>query len=296
MITLDRLRYFVEVARLEHVGQAAQLLAVSPSVVSAAIKELELEFDCQLFERVSKRLKLSAKGELLLEKAQGLLEDTRQLYSDLSSESTTLKGHYKLAASHILMQEFLIPAFLELKKSNPQLTVEFQALDTGMAVSRVLAGELDAALVFRASYYHDLDEAILNEGQFKIAVKKNHPILKVPAKKRVEELNLLPAITFRTSFGPNFWENHPSFKVAGIVPDHTFFYEDTQTALQLLSKTNGWAFMPEMVLKRYKQLAEVKLSFEMNAPVNISLIRNKNKPTNQFIEKLKGILWTSLKP
>ena len=112
MVTLDRLRYFVEVARLEHVGKAAQVLAVSPSVVSSAIKELELEFDCELFERLNKRLKLSAKGELLLEKANVLLTDTRQLYSDLAGETTVLKGHYKLGASHFLMQEFLIPAFL----------------------------------------------------------------------------------------------------------------------------------------------------------------------------------------
>jgi DNA-binding transcriptional LysR family regulator len=41
MVTLDRLRYFIEVATTEHVGNAAKLLAVSPSVVSAAIRELE---------------------------------------------------------------------------------------------------------------------------------------------------------------------------------------------------------------------------------------------------------------
>lgn len=44
MLTLERLRYFIEAATLEHVGNAARKLHVSPSVISSAIHELEEEF------------------------------------------------------------------------------------------------------------------------------------------------------------------------------------------------------------------------------------------------------------
>ncbi|MFY7994377.1 MAG: LysR family transcriptional regulator, partial [Bacteriovoracaceae bacterium] len=85
MLTLDRLRYFVEVATTEHVGNAAKLLAVSPSVVSAAIRELEEEFGCELFMREKQRIKLSERGEILLEKAKMILSETQQLYAEVSS-------------------------------------------------------------------------------------------------------------------------------------------------------------------------------------------------------------------
>jgi DNA-binding transcriptional LysR family regulator len=290
MVTLDRLRYFVEVATIEHVGNAAKLLGVSPSVVSAAIKDLEEEFSCDLFIREKQRIRLSDRGEILLEKAKAILDETRQLYSEVGTGNVKLKGHYRIGASHFLMQEYLIPAFVQIHKEHPQLSVEFISLDTGVAISRLQSGELDAALVFRSSYYHQLDETVLYNGHFQIAVKKNHPVLKVSGKMMYQQLNELPAITFRTTVGPNFWENHPAFKAVEITPKHAFFYEDTQTALKLLSSTNGWAFLPDKVISKNKQIQKLSLSKELNAPVNISFIKKKNHLSNSFIEKLKEVL------
>lgn len=276
MITLDRLRYFIEVATREHVGQAAKAMFVSPSVISSAIASLEEEFQCELFLRENNRLKLNEKGSVLLSKAKDLLDQTQSLYQDVASSQIQLKGHIKLGASHFLMQEYLVPAYLDLKKSHPDLTVEFSSLDSGVAVAQVLSGGLDAALVFRSSYYHELEETLLYSGEFNIAVKSSHSILKSPKKSVVSDLNSLPAITFRTSAGPNFWENHPAFKAVGLIPKHTFFYEDTHTASSLLSKTNGWAFLPDLIVKKSKNLQKVSVGKDFNAPVNVSMIRHKN--------------------
>lgn len=290
MLTLDRLRYFIEVATTEHVGHAAKQLAVSPSVVSAAIRELEEEFGCELFIREKQRIKLSERGEILLDRARVILDETQQLYAEVSSGDIKLKGHYRIGASHFLMQEYVVPAFLEIQKEHPGLTVEFISLDTGLAVSKLLQGELDAALVFRSSNYHELDETVLYQGQFQIAVKKNHPVLKGAGKGLSKQLNDLPAITFRTSVGPNFWENHPAFKTLEIIPKHTYFYEDTQTALHLLSATNGWAFLPDKVISHNKQIQKVSILKSLSAPVNISFLRKKNYSANSFIDKLREML------
>ncbi|MFZ4715545.1 MAG: LysR family transcriptional regulator [Bacteriovoracaceae bacterium] len=294
MITLDRLRYFVEVATTEHVGNAAKLLAVSPSVVSAAIRELEEEFNCELFIRERQRIRLSDRGEILLERAKAILNDTQRLYSEVGTGNIKLKGHYRIGASHFLMQEYLIPSFIEIQKDHPGLTVELISLDTGVAVSRLLQGELDAALVFRSSNYHELDETVLCNGEFQIAVKKNHPILKATGKMIPKQLNELPAITFRTSIGPNFWENHPAFNALDIKPKHTYFYEDSQTALQLLSSTNGWAFLPNKVIGKSKQIQRLSLPKELQAPVNISFIKKKGHSSNSFIDKLKDVLMAKI--
>jgi len=290
MVTLDRLRYFVEVATVEHVGNAAKILAVSPSVVSAAIRELEEEFNCELFIREKQRIRLSDRGEILLEKAKSILNDTQRLYSEVGTGDIKLKGHHRIGASHFLMQEYLVPAFIEIQKDHPELTVEFVSLDTGVAISRLLQSELDAALVFRSSNYHELDETVLYNGQFQIAVKKNHPVLKVTGKMIHKQLNELPAITFRTTIGPNFWENHPTFNAMEIKPRHTYFYEDTQTALQLLSSTKGWAFLPDKIISKNKHIQKVSLSKDLNAPVNISFVRKKNHSSNSFLDRLQDVL------
>lgn len=294
MITFDRLRYFVEAATTEHVGKAAKMLAVSPSVISSAVRELEEEFSCKFFVRHKQRIKLTEQGQVLLEKARVILRETNQLYNDISTENFKFKGHYKIGASHFLMQEYLIPAFLEIQRDHPQLTIEFISLDAGAAVSYLVAGELDAALVFRSSYYNDLEETVLHNGQFQIALRKNHPIFKLPLSRIQKKLNELPAITFRTSAGPNFWENHPAFKDFGLTPKHTYFYGDTQAALQLLNSTNAWAFLPDKVISKHRNIRKVSLVHGIKTPVNISFVTKKGR-ANKFIDHLKGVLHSKIK-
>ena len=291
MITLDRIKYFIEAANLEHVGKAALKLNISPSVVSSAILSLEEEFNTKFFERQNNRLKLNEKGHQFLEKAKGLLESAEALYSDVAGEGSEIKGHFKLGGSHFLLNQYLVPAFIELQKSNHSMTAEFQSLDTGAAVARSLLGELDGALVFRSQFNHDLEEFILSKGSFVIAVKKGHPILKTPMKKRAEALNALPAISFKTTTGPAFPENHPVFRTHGINPKHTYFYSDDQSALMLLQKTQGWALLPEIIVDSYSsKLAKVQVDKDWNAPVFVSFIRNKNKVSSRMTSKLKDLI------
>lgn len=298
MITLDRLKYFTAVAHYQHVGKAAAKLSISPSVISSAIKVLEEELGCELFLRENQRIKLTPKGELLLEKSNAILENTRQLYTDLSSESLELKGHYKIGGSHFLMQEYLIPSYLNLYKKHSKISADLMSLDSAVAISKVLSGELDMALIFRSSYQSKIEEEILYQGNFQICLKKNHDIFKMNKEKEIiEAINNLSAITFRSSAnltGLDFWENHPAFNSIGISPKHAFFYEDTQTAIQLLTKTNGWAFLPDLILKKNKSLSKIHLRAKVNAPVNVSVVWNDRKPLNGFLKLLTDDLRLTL--
>lgn len=286
-ITLERLRYFIEVAQMEHVGNAAKSLAVSPSVISSAVATLEEELGNQLFIRDKNRIKLNEKGHLLLEKAKAILESTKSLYSQLANETLQLKGHFKVGGSHFLLQEYLIPCFLDIQKTNKELTAEFVALDTGMAANQVMSGGLDAALVFRSISQFDLNETILHEGQFEIVVKAKHSILNLPKKQRVSELNQLPAITFKPLVGVNYVENHPIFEKLGLIPKHAYFYEDHQSVFQLLEKTNGWAFLPSKMVEKNKKITSVFPAKSFDAPVKVSLLSNKNRISSYFVDKLK---------
>lgn len=72
--TLRQLEVFVAVAQHESVSHAARALAMSQSATSTALAELERQFDCQLLDRIGKRLKLNALGFQLLPKAVALLD------------------------------------------------------------------------------------------------------------------------------------------------------------------------------------------------------------------------------
>jgi DNA-binding transcriptional LysR family regulator len=289
-ITIDRLRYFTEAARQEHIGRASKVLHVSPSVISSAVRDLEEEFDLQLFFRERQTIKLNNDGRRMLEYAEEILQSVKDLKSKMNSTSPVLRGHYRIGASHFLMDQYLVPAILKLQAKESQITVEFSSLDSGVAIAQMQAGMLDAALIFRSSYVDKLDETILWKGKFKIVVKKDHPILKQPIKKRIEVLNNLPAISFRTSSGPNYWEKHPALLSAGITPKHTYFYDDTKTAVTILEQTDGWAFMPDFLINSSPTIKVVSLSNPVEVSVNVSLVTNETQRARQAVEKLKPIL------
>src|SRR6266702_4606508 len=74
---LRHLRYFVAAGEEQHFGRAERLRIAQPAL-SRQIQDLENEIDFELFDRLSRGVKLSAAGESLLEDARGILRDVNE--------------------------------------------------------------------------------------------------------------------------------------------------------------------------------------------------------------------------
>ena len=72
-ITLRQIEVFAAIARLENVSRAAVKLNMSQSAASTALLELERHFDCPLFDRIGKSLRLNGSGRGLLPQAEDML-------------------------------------------------------------------------------------------------------------------------------------------------------------------------------------------------------------------------------
>jgi DNA-binding transcriptional LysR family regulator len=291
MITLDRLRYFTEVAKLEHVGQAAKSLSISPSVISSAIKTLEEELSCELFTRNNNKIKINENGRILLQEAASILDKTNNLYESVGSSSPQLKGQFTVGADPFLMKNYLIDTCLEVQKDHKNILFSFPTMDTGFAISKILSGELDLALIFRSTQYQDIETCDIYSGQFNVAVHKNHPILNATKKQRIKLLNELPAITFKASVGMNYVHNHPIFKEHQINPRRAYNYDNDESCVKLLLKTNGWALLPDLVIKKHKKnITTLQISTRWDAPLKISLIKNKTNISSYLFDLIKNDL------
>ena len=92
--SLRQLQVFVAVARSGSVSQAAVDIALSQSATSTALSEFEKQFDCQLFDRAGKRLRINALGGQLLPKAVELLDRAGEI-------EELLEGHAGLGSLRI---------------------------------------------------------------------------------------------------------------------------------------------------------------------------------------------------
>ena len=77
-----QLRYFFESAKCESFAKTAEKYVVPTTSVSAAVKRLEKELGCELFERLPNRILLNEDGHRLLQSLYivfGELEEGKKL-------------------------------------------------------------------------------------------------------------------------------------------------------------------------------------------------------------------------
>ena len=86
--TLRQLQVFLTTAHTGNISRAAEQLAMSQSAASSALKDLEQQFDIQLFDRIGKKLQLNELGRMLQPQAEELLERAEELESTLTPTPT----------------------------------------------------------------------------------------------------------------------------------------------------------------------------------------------------------------
>ena len=109
---LRRLRTFVAISEHGTVSQAAQVLHITQPALSRQIDGLEAEFGFELFERVGRRLRLTARGEQLLPECRSLLAHAATLRKRAQA---LRRGDIKVlrVVASALTIEGAFPTFLE---------------------------------------------------------------------------------------------------------------------------------------------------------------------------------------
>ncbi|HQZ03205.1 MAG TPA: LysR family transcriptional regulator [Thauera sp.] len=143
--TLRQIQAFVAIASSDNVSRAAEALSLSQSATSAALAELEHQFDQQLFDRHGKRLRLNEQGRLLLPHAVELLDRAEEMDALLRGERGL--GSLRVGAT-LTIGNYLLPlivsAFLQ---RHPESRVKLQVHNTATIATMLLRYEIDLGLV-----------------------------------------------------------------------------------------------------------------------------------------------------
>jgi DNA-binding transcriptional LysR family regulator len=95
---IDKLEFFIALAREQHFGRAAESCDVSQPTLSAAIKSLEESFGVLLVHRGSRFRGFTPEGERVLEWARRIVADTRAMHQEVDALKRGLAGHLRIAA------------------------------------------------------------------------------------------------------------------------------------------------------------------------------------------------------
>ena len=202
LVPLKSIYAFVAVAESGSMTEAAQILSVSHSAVSQAIKSLETQVNKPLFDRVGRQVQLNADGKKYYRKVAPALEQivdaTEALIQDQNLQRITLNMVNSLAL------HWWIPRMSSLQDFAPQLDVRLSNLSGKFNLEQE---GIDAALVHGNTeewqdYYCEKlseDELVLVCSPELIAktkdsniaqLLKQYPIIEVTNERRKNDWNV----------------------------------------------------------------------------------------------------------
>lgn len=146
-ISYDHYRIFYHVAKYKSFTRAAQALYSNQPNVTRAIKALEQQLGCTLFERSNKGVRLTEDGEVLYEHIAAAIEHIQAGEDAVSSKKSMESGLVTIGASEIALRCYLLPILNEFRQQHPGVRLKILNVSTPQAL-KMLEGKLvDLAVV-----------------------------------------------------------------------------------------------------------------------------------------------------
>lgn len=144
---LQRLKYFVEVARHKHFTNAAIACHVSQPSLSQQIKKLEEELGGRLFERSREQVRLTALGRDFLRHARAILSEVSSAEEFVQRAQEEVARTVKLGAIPTIAP-YLVPELLAvIRERCAGARFELVESPTEVLVEALMTGKIDYALV-----------------------------------------------------------------------------------------------------------------------------------------------------
>lgn len=172
--TLRQLEIFLAAAHCENITRAATSLAMSQSAASSALKELEQQFDIQLFDRIGKRLQLNELGRILRPRAEALVEQARELERALGRHSDL--GQLKVGATLTIGNYLAVGLMAQYMQEQAGAKVALEVANTATIAHKVLNFELDVGLIEGELQQPDLEVIPWREDELVVFCAPTHEL------------------------------------------------------------------------------------------------------------------------
>ncbi|OWT54495.1 LysR family transcriptional regulator [Candidimonas nitroreducens] len=176
-LSFKDLEYFLAVIDHRGVGRAAAALGVTQPTLSKAIRRVEEESGLVLFDRSTRRMALSATGQVFLEHARKLQADYADAMRHAAELGAGRTGLLRVGATGATMTQFVLPTLAQLLPRRPALRVHLSVELSDRLLTALAEGAIDLAV---APTYVNPDPALaqipLRHDQLRIVAREQHPL------------------------------------------------------------------------------------------------------------------------
>lgn len=258
----DRLRLFDAVLRLGGFSAAARGLGVTQSSVSQTIAALEADVGQPLFDRSSRKLRLTEAGEALQQHAAGVLDALERTRAALQQLDQVVTGTLFLGATDTLATHVLPPVFAAFRKAHPGVELRLDNRPSPAIAEKVAARELDLGVVslplpHGSTAVEALTQVPLVEQRDVVIVPRGHALAK-RSKVRLQDLAKFPLVLLDRTTASRAWLDR-LFAVEKLTPRVAMEMSSLEVLKRLVELGFGISVVPELAVRAEKRLVALQL-------------------------------------
>jgi DNA-binding transcriptional LysR family regulator len=253
--SLRQLRTFVAICDFGGVVRAATKLHLSQPAASRQIHALEADLGVALFDRVGRRMRLTAEGEDLLARSRRVLFE----FDSLGERARVLKGGeggvLRVGATPQVIENVLATFLTRYRTRHP--ATEVQLVEDGGARLAVRLKRGDVALAILPEGDEGLERRLLYPMLVVAAIPASHKLAR-RSTIEIHELAGESLLVLGRDFASRHWFD-AACQVARVRPRLLFGSAVPQTLLALASEGHGVAVVPTPVVVRDARLRALPL-------------------------------------
>ena len=274
---LHQLRYFQAVARFRSFTRAAEHERISQPSLSQQIRKLEDELGARLFDRLGRRIRLTAIGERFQ-------EHTRRILNNLEDAQRDVKGMLGLHTGEAFVgviptvAPYILPQTLRrCSKAFPEITIDIVEDLTHGLIKRLADGDLDLALLSLPVEAPELVAEPLLRERMLLAVPGSHPLGRKRRRVSLDEVAREPFLLLKD--GHCFRDDVLEVcKRAHLNPHVVFEGGQFDTLMAMVAAGTGVTLLPEMAASRYRNEEISLIEFAPPQPSRtLGIVRAKGK-------------------
>ncbi|MGL4687990.1 MAG: LysR family transcriptional regulator [Fusobacteriaceae bacterium] len=253
---LHYLKIFYEVATERSFTKAANKLFINQSAVSIQVKKFEELLKTKLFDRSSKKIKLTYAGEALYVMAEDIFDKVKRAEREIARIIDTDKSKIIIGATSVIGEPLLPKLMKEFSEKHPEIDYELKISAKNDLLKKLKEGEIDVLV---------MDYEYITDTNLEVLMVEKTPYVLVGSKEysSMEKMASEPLITRRNVPNNNAAiislekKNGISFTKKIIVRGNT------EIIKSLVREGVGNVILPYYAVKKEVEIGELKLLEEI---------------------------------
>ncbi len=262
-LSLEQLDTFIRSAESGSFSAAGKLMSKTPSAVSLAISNLEIDLGVELFDRSSGRPILTEQGQALLIDAKSVISRSLELQSKARSLEANIEAEVSLVFDTLVPLEPLYDFFVAFENRFPHTIMNLSIYGSGEIEEKVISGT--NALGFGVEIYSRQPESLFVKNVLRVpvsvVVSGEHPLASFERLITLSDLGDYRQLLLKGTANSASCVGDPSQ-----MSPHIWHVGDMKALLIAIRSGVGWGILPwHITEKELRRGGLKKLQLESEA-------------------------------